>query len=318
MYNKEQKSLRDKISDLYRKSDLGYYSLRPFYILYEIGLRFIPDKLIIKRSFKKHMGYDLDLKNPKTLNEKINWLKLYDRSSLHTLVSDKYKVRSYVEEKIGKQYLIPLLYHTKNPNDIKPENLPDSNFIIKTNHDSSGGVIVRDKASIDWVKVKKRFKRLLKENHFYSTREWQYKNIEPRIVVEKLLTYKDGSIPEDYKCHCFNGEFAFMMIDFDRHTNKRTRNLYDKDWNLIPCNWGRPFGKTIEKPSNFDEMKMLAETLAKDFTYVRVDFYLVEGKIYFGEITFHHASGFQKFHNPHCDEKFGSMLDLIELKENLK
>jgi TupA-like ATPgrasp len=302
--------LRKKVSNIYRRSDFGYYVLRPFYKLYELGLKMVPDKIIIKRSFKKHIGYPLDLDNPKTLNEKINWLKLYDRNDLNTIVSDKYEVRNYVKKKIGGQYLIPLLYHTQNPDDIKPENLPDSNFIIKTNHDSSGGVIVRDKSVIDWNKARKRFKRLLKENHYYSTTEWQYKNIVPRIVVEELLTNEDGSIPDDYKFHCFNGKLAFAMVDFNRHSNKRTRNLYDTEWNLIPCNWGRPYGKELKKPKNFDEMKRLAEILAEDFTYVRVDFYLVKGYIYFGEITLHHSSGFQKFYKHECDYKFGQQLKL--------
>tara|TARA_R110002096_G_scaffold434436_1_gene655944 strand:- start:3290 stop:4231 length:942 start_codon:yes stop_codon:yes gene_type:complete len=311
MYNKEGKNIRSRVSDFYRKSDIGYFILRPFYKLYEFVLVIIPDKLIIQNSFKKHMGYSLDLDNPKTLNEKINWLKLYDRKDLHIIVADKFKVRDYIEEKIGKKYLIPLLYHTKNANDLKPENLPSNgNYIIKTNHDSSGGVIVRDPSTIDWNYARKRFKRLLKENHYYSTIEWQYKNIEPRIVVEHLLTYEDGSIPDDYKFHCFNGKLAFVMIDFDRHSNKRTRNLYDTDWNLLPCNWGRPNGKELDKPENFEEMKMLAETLAKDFKYVRIDFYLVKDKIYFGEVTLHQASGFQKFYQNECDEKYGSMLDL--------
>ena len=304
------KNLRKNISNLYRNSVYGYYILRPFYKAYELGLQIIPDKIIIKRSFKKHMGYALDLDNPRTLNEKINWLKLYDRSDLHTIAADKYKVRKYVEKTIGSKYLIPLLYHTKSSNDLKPENLPDSSFIIKANHNSSGGVIVRDKSLVNWKKTRFRFKRLLKENHYYSTIEWQYKNIIPRIVVEKLLTYEDGSIPEDYKCHCFNGKLAFIMIDFDRHTNKRTRNLYDPEWNLIPCNWGRPYGKEVTKPDNFEEMKTIAEKLAKDFIYVRVDFYLVRGAIYFGELTFHHASGFQKFFQEECDLKFGKMLNI--------
>lgn len=317
MYQNHNKSilitLRKLISDSYRKSNIGYTFLRPFYKLYELGLRLVPDKVIIKNSFRRHMGYDLDLKNPQTLNEKINWLKLYNRKDLQTLVADKYKVRDYVKEKIGEKYLIPLLFHTKNVDDISSENLPDSNFIIKTNHDSSGGLIVRDKSQIDWVDARKRFKYLLKENHYYSTTEWQYKNIEPRLVVEKLLTNEDGSIPEDYKFHCFNGKLAFIMIDFDRYGDLRTRNLYDPNWNLIPCNWGRPYGKELKKPENLYEMIQIAEKLAKDFTYVRVDFYLVKSKVYFGELTFYHASGFQQFFQHKCDEKFGRMLDLTDL-----
>jgi hypothetical protein len=315
MYNQDEKSLRNRISDIYRTSDFGYYLLRPFYKIYERVLKILPDEYIVKRSFKKHMGYSLDLDNPETLNEKINWLKLYCREDLHTIVADKYKVRAYIKEKIGEQYLIPLILETKNPEDLKPENLPNKEFIIKTNHDSSGGVIVRDKSSINWPIARKRFKRLLKENHFYSTREWQYKNIEPRIVIEELLTYDDGSIPDDYKLHCFNGKLAFVMIDFDRYSHKRTRNLYDPEWNLIPCNWGRPFGKEVSKPSSFEEMKVLAERLAEDFTYIRVDFYLVKGGIYFGELTFHHASGFQKFYTHECDYKFGQQLNIKKINE---
>ncbi|MCL8005998.1 glycosyl transferase [Gelidibacter japonicus] len=307
-------NLRKSISDFYRKSDFGYTITRPFYKLYVLGLKIVPDRIIIKRSFKKHMGYALNLDNPITLNEKINWLKLYDRKDLHTIVADKYKVRAYVEEKVGAQYLIPLLYHTKDFRDIRPENLPDSNYIIKTNHDSSGGVIVREGSSIEWNSVRKRFKRLLKENHYYSTIEWQYKNIEPRIIVEELLTYEDGKIPDDYKLHCFNGKLAFIMIDFDRHTDKRTRNLYDRDWNLIPCNWGRPYGKDLERPKNLEEMIMVAEKLAQDFIYIRVDLYLVKGSIFFGELTFHHASGFQKFIQKECDYKFGELLKIKELQ----
>ncbi|WP_299128704.1 ATP-grasp fold amidoligase family protein [uncultured Winogradskyella sp.] len=262
------------------------------------------------------MGYSLDLKNPKTLNEKINWLKLYNRRDIHTLVADKYRVRDYVIEKIGEKYLIPLLLHTNNPKSLSPENLPNSSFIIKTNHDSSGGLIVKDPKVIDWKDVQKRFSRLLKENHYYSTLEWQYKHIKPHIVVEKLLTTEDGSIPEDYKFHCFNGKLEFIMVDFDRHGELRTRNLYDRNWELLPCKWGRPNGKTLEKPSKLKEMISVVEKLAKDFLYVRVDLYFVKNQIYFGEITFHHASGFQAFYEKECDLKFGEKLNLNLINEN--
>lgn len=309
MSNIDSKTIRNRISDLYRNSEIGYTLLRPFYKIYELGLKLIPDKLFIQWDFKKYMGYSIDFDNPQTLNEKINWLKLFDRTDLHTTVADKYKVRAYVTEKIGKQYLIPLLYHTKNAFDIKPENLPDSNFILKTNHDSSGGVIVKDKASMDWSMIQKRFKRLLKENFFYATREWQYKNIEPRIIVEELLTTEEGNIPNDYKLHCFNGKLAFIHIDIDRYGDRR-RNLYDANWDFIPCVWRYENGKMEKKPDLFEEMKILAETLAQDFAYARVDFYLVKGHIYFGEITFHHHSGFQKFNSREWDYKFGQQLKL--------
>lgn len=304
------KNLREMISGAYRETELGYLMLNPFYKLYEEGLKLVPDRFIIERSFKKHMVYSIDLDNPLTLNEKINWLKLYERKALQTRVADKNEVRDYIKETIGDEYLIPLLLHTKNPKEIRKKDLPDTELIIKTNHDSSGGIIVRDKSKIKWKKVRKKLKRLMKQNYYYSTREWQYKNIEPRIVVEKLLTYKDGSIPDDYKLHCFNGKVAFVMVDIDRHSEKRFRNLYDKDWNLLPCNWGRPNGDDVKKPSNLEEMIMLAEKIAKDFTYVRVDFYSVEGTTYFGELTFHHASGFQKFLQQEWDYRFGEQLNI--------
>ncbi|WP_179019455.1 ATP-grasp fold amidoligase family protein [Winogradskyella forsetii] len=308
------KKLQDKAGKIYRNSDIGYYVVRPIYLIYQFILKFMPDKYIIKKQFKARMGYNLDLENPKTLNEKMNWLKLYNRKDLHTIVADKYKVRDYVEEKVGSKYLIPLVLETKDVNDIRPENFPKSNFIIKANHNSSGGLIVKDKSEVDWEAARKRFKRTLKENYFYSSREWQYKNIEPRIIAEELLTYEDGSIPEDYKFHCFNGKLAFIMIDFDRFGKLRTRNLYDKDWNLIPCNWGRPYGKDLERPDNLEEMIAVVEKLADDFIYVRVDLYLVKGKIYFGEITFHHNSGHQKFIQKEWDYKFGELLKIKELE----
>lgn len=309
MGKNDKKTLRGRISNFYRNSNFGYNLMRPFYKVYEFGLKLIPDKVFIKWYFKRYMGYSFDLDNPKTLNEKITWLKLYDRTDLHTLVADKYTVRSYIADKIGEEYLIPLLYHTKNASDIKPENLPDCDFIIKNNHDSGGYLIVKDKASVDWPRVQKQFKRSLKENFYYSTREWQYKNIEPRIIVEELLSTEKGEIPNDYKFHCFNGKLAFVHVDIARFGDRR-RNLYDANWNFIPCVWQYDNGEMEEKPELFEKMKSLAETIAKDFIYSRVDFYAVKGKIYFGEITFHHHSGTQKFKTPGCDLKFGKLLKL--------
>lgn len=304
------KNLRKTITKVKKNSEFGYYLLRPMYVVYDFSLRFIPDKVIVKNSFKRHMGYNLNLDNPKSLNEKINWLKLYERKEHHKIIADKYAVRDYIKEKIGEQYLIPLFFHTKSHKDIRSKNLPDESFIIKTNHDSSGGIIVRNKSDVKWKEVRKRLKRLLKENHYFRTREWQYKNIEPRIIVEKLLTTEDGSIPSDFKFHCFNGKLAFIMVDLNRHTDNRTRNLYDKDWNLLPYEWGRPNDDNIERPSNLEEMIHLSEILAQDFPYLRVDFYSVKGKTYFGELTLHHASGLQKFKQPEYDYILGKKLKL--------
>lgn len=301
--------MKNILGRLYRTTTVGYILIRPFFMIYETVLKYMPDELHIKLKFKKHLGYKLDLKNPKTLNEKINWLKLYDRTELHTKAADKYAVREYIEKKIGSQYLVPLLFHTKKPKEIIPNNLPDIPFIIKANHNSSGGIIVKDKTKVNWKKIRIQLKKLLRENYFYSSREWQYKNIEPRIVVEKLLTDKSNNIPDDYKFHCFNGKVEFIQLDLERHIDHK-RNLYDSEWKFIPCEWKYKNGKQLEKPESFEKMRELAEIIAKDFIYVRVDFYSLNDVIYFGELTFHSESGLGQFNPDSYDALFGSKLSL--------
>jgi len=301
--------MKNKIGAFYRNSVTGYYLIRPIFLIYELFLKAIPDEMHIKFKFKRHMGYSINLKNPQTFNEKINWLKLYDRTPLHTTAADKFKVREYIANKIGKVYLIPLLYNTKNAKNIVPENLPDFPIIIKTNHNSSGGIIVKNKNDINWKRAQFDLKKNFRENYFYSSREWQYKYIEPRIVVEKLLTDKNGAIPYDYKLHCFNGKLVFTQVDLDRQTN-HTRNLYDVDWNVIPCKWTYDNGKQIEKPITYEKMKNLAEIIAEDFIYVRVDFYVIEKNLFFGELTFHSESGLGQFLPKSYDAYFGNLLKL--------
>lgn len=297
------------ISKYYRNTIIGYYLIRPFYLIYELILRIIPDDVFVKSQFKLKMGYLLNLKNPKTFNEKVSWLKLNDRTPLHTISADKFKVREYIAKKIGNEYLIPLILNTNNPQDIVQEKLPDFPIIIKTNHNSSGGIIIKDKQSVNWKRVRFDLKKLLHENYFYSSREWQYKNIKPSIVVEKLLLDENGNIPYDYKMHCFNGKLVFTQVDLDRQTN-HTRNLYDNYWKFIPCKWIYKNGKQIEKPATYDKMQLLAEKIAEDFIYVRVDFYVIQKKLFFGELTFHSESGYGKFEPESYDQYFGSLLNL--------
>ncbi|MHA7864098.1 ATP-grasp fold amidoligase family protein [Flagellimonas marinaquae] len=306
--------MKQKIRHLYLNTSLGYVVLHPFFLLYEYGLQMIPDKTLVKRKFLSNMGRELDLENPRTLNEKINFLKIYERHPLLPIAADKYKVRDYIKKTIGEEYLIPLVLHTKNPEDIVPENLPDYPVIIKTNHNSSGGIIVKDKSSMDWKAKRKLLAKLLRENHYYSTREWQYKDIEPRIVVEKLMTDTKGNIPDDYKLHCFNGKLVFTQVDLDRHTDHK-RNLYDVEWNQIPCKWIYENGAEVTQPDNYLKMKELAEIIAQDFTYVRVDFYSIGASIFFGELTFHSDSGFGKFIPDSYDSEFGKMLDITSVNK---
>lgn len=302
--------LRNFFKRIYESSEMGYEIINPFLKIYKyFKYDLKSERETNKKRFRNNFGRELDLDNPQTLNEKINWLKLNDRSSLHTKCADKFTVREYIADKIGKEYLIPLLYHTVNPYNLITENLPDEPFIIKTNHDSGGVFIVRDKTKLDYKKAHLDFKRFLNKNYYQESKEWQYKDIEPRILVEKLLLDKEGKIPFDYKMHCFNGKLNFTQVDLDRQEN-HTRNLYNREWDFIPCQWKYKNGRQLERPTNYEEMKRLAEKIAEDFIYVRVDFYAVQNQIYFGELTFHSESGLSKFSPPEYDLILGKKLSL--------
>ena len=269
----------------------------------------VPDKVKIENNHARKLGAKPDLTHPSSFNEKICWLKLNDRTPLHTQCADKYEVRSYVSEKIGSDYLIPLLMHTADSNDLRPESLPEAPFIIKTNHGSGGAVIVTDKKSVSWADVRKNFKLQLKSNYYYLKREWQYKNIKPLIVVERLLLDAQGEIPMDYKFHVFNGKVGFIQVDLDRSLAHK-RNIYDPSWELLDCEYEYPRGGTVAKPAKLEEMIRLAEILGGHFIFARVDFYFVDEAIYFGEITFHPESGNGKFAPDKWDHLFGEKLKL--------
>lgn len=298
--------LRDTLKYFYRKTAIGGVLLQP-YIYFRDYL--LPEKTLAKRKFKRLLGYSLNLDAPKTFNEKLQWLKLHERTPLHTQCADKYRVRAHVEKKIGAEYLIPLVYQTENVEEIIPENFPEHPFIIKTNHDSGGGIFVHDKSEIDWGQVRDTLGKRLKHNYYHGHGEWQYKNIEPCILAENLLSDEQGNIPADYKLHCFNGKLGFIQIDLDRETDHR-RNIYDPEWNLLECTYLYKKGATLEKPKVLDKMRELAEILASDFTFARVDFYNIGEKIYFGEITFHPESGTGKFTPQSWDQKFGELMTL--------
>ncbi|TAI48573.1 ATP-grasp fold amidoligase family protein [Flagellimonas allohymeniacidonis] len=305
---------------LYKRTKVGHIVIQQFINLHNFYLnRVMSEKAFAKRGFRKSFNREVDLENPKTLNEKIVWLKLNDRTPVHTICSDKYAVRDYIEKRIGEEYLVPLYFQSKDPNDIAPENMPNHPFIIKTNHDSGGGIMVRDKSSIDWKQVQKGLRKRLKKNYYYSSKEWQYKNIEPRIIVEKLLLDQNGDPAKDYKMHCFNGEVIMLQVDIGRFSGNHCRNFYNKEWQRQPYRWPSPKenGKLtnpsdydVEKPQNLQKMISLSESLAKDFSYVRIDWYDVNGKLYFGEITFHTDGGNRPILPAEWDRKLGDMLIL--------
>lgn len=301
--------MKNLIKKFYKETYIGKLLITPLKKLYNYyKFHMIPEDIYLRKTFKKILGYKLDLDNPKNLNEKFQWLKIHDRTPLHTQCADKYEVRSYVKEKIGDEYLIPLLYQTYNEKNIISNNLPDEPFVIKTNHDSGGGIIIKNKKEINWKNIQKELKERMKINYYYSAKEWQYKNIKPCIIVEKLLLDENNEIPNDYKLHCFNGKVEIIQVDTGRFTNHE-RYLYDRNWNLIDCQWLFKSGTgVVEKPLNINEMVKIAEKLSENFIFARIDLYSIANKIYFGEITFHPGSGWEFIKPVEFDYKFGEML----------
>lgn len=302
--------MKIKDSIIYYKT----YKLIRFIIPYKIlGEKY--SEFEIKRKFKKVFGRKLNLNCPETLNEKIQWLKLYVHEDFHTVVADKYAVREYWK-KFGENGLIPLLYVSDRWQDITYKNLPDEPCIVKSNTGCGNYMIIRNKENVDFHLLQEKCRRWMFGNYYYQSQEWQYKNIKPKIIVEKLLMDSDGRIPNDYKFHFINGKLEFIYCSIDRE-GRNYRNIYDPNWIRMDLEWvarknicGKIIGKEIERPVNFERMKQVGEKIAKNFAYVRVDYYEVEGKMYYGEITLHHGSGFDVFEPQKYDLEFGKKLKL--------
>ena len=273
------------------------------------------DALYIKLLYKNRMKKKLDLTNPKTYNEKLQWLKLYNRKQEYTIMVDKYAVKGYVEKIIGKEYIIPTLGVWEHFDDIDFDKLPDQ-FVLKCTHDSGGLVICKDKETLDKEKAKKQIEHCLKRRYFLNTREWPYKDVKPQIIAEKYMVDESGYELKDYKFFTFDGKVKAMFIATDRGSESETCfDFYDCNFEHLPFKNGHPNAKKkIIKPENFDKMIELAEKLGKDIPHARIDFYNINGKIYFGEITFFHWSGLKPFEPEEWDYKFGSWIQLPEGK----
>ncbi|MBO4946162.1 MAG: glycosyl transferase, partial [Lachnospiraceae bacterium] len=243
-------------------------------------------------------------------NEKIQWLKLYDHNPIYPQLIDKYIVKKFVAEKIGEEYVIPNLGVWSSFDEIDFDKLPDQ-FVLKCTHDSGGVVIVKDKGSLDISEAKKKLEKSLQRNYYYSGREWGYKNIKPRIIGEMYLEDKEYMVPNDYKIFNFDGKARLIQVDFDRFVNHR-RNLYDTDWNYIDASIQYPKdpNTVIKKPEQLNVMLELSEKLSAGFPHVRTDFYVVNDRIYFGEMTFWHGSGFEKFEPEQLGITMGEWLKL--------
>ena len=274
---------------------------------------FYSDKKRISKHWKNYFSNKIDFDHPKTLNEKIQWLKVNDRRDIHTLLADKFASRKYISENFGDEYLVPLLFVTDKVRLLNKTHITEVPFIVKPNNGSGLYKIYRNFDDVNWKHLRRDARTWLKRRYYEESQEWQYKNMKPLIVVEKLLTDKFGKIPNDYKLHFINGKFVFIYCAIDRE-GENYRNIYDLDWNLLPFSWSGHksvnVGNAISKPKTFANMLEIGEFIAKDFAYVRVDFFEVDGKLYCGEITFHHGSGYDKFDPPHFDKMYGDLLDL--------
>ena len=277
--------------------------LFPFNLLYKIS-----PETDLKVLFKLKQGYTLNLKDPKTYNEKLQWIKLYDKNPLMPKCCDKYAVREYVESCGCKEILNTLIWEGFNPEDIPFDDLPPK-CVIKVTHGSTFNIICTDTSSLDREKTIELCKKGLKAKFLPCYGEWFYGIERPRVIVEKYIESADDKQLRDYKVFCFNGVARLIRIDTDRFTEHRD-TIYDRDWNMLKgAHMGHGFGnKEIEKPSCLDDLLKYAETLSKPFKHARVDFYIVGSEIIFGEITFTNGAGFDRFTPRDLDLQMGQWM----------
>ena len=280
------------------------------YLMSKGFFNFLSDEKYLKLKYRIIFGKRLDLNNPKTFNEKLQWLKLYDRKDLYTKLVDKYEVKKYVANIIGSECIIPTIGVYDNFDEIDFNCLPNQ-FVIKCTHDSGGLVIVKDKNKLDIKSARRKINKSLKKNFYYLGREWPYKNVKPRIIIEKYMEDSNLDDLRDYKFFCFHGVPKFMFVATDRQIGKTKFNFYDLNFKLLPFVQGHPNDmRKIEKPVSFNKMVEYAKKLSQDIPHVRVDFYEIGEKVYFGEMTFYHYSGFTSINPEEWDEKLGSYIIL--------
>ncbi len=294
------------------------YLSSPYYALGEDLMkrhpRWMSDKYFIKVFWKEMTGTVLDLRNPVTFNEKLQWMKLYDRNPLYTDLVDKLKVKQWVSDRIGPEYVIPTLAVYNSVDEIDLDALPEQ-FVLKCNHDSGGIAICHDRDCFDFDDAKKLLTERLNTNFYWQYREWPYKNVERKLFAEKYIAEEPGQDLPDYKVFTFGGEPKLIEVDFDRFSSHK-RNIYDTDWNYLDATILYPTQKerVFEKPEQLEEMLLLSRELSKGFRQVRTDFYLVGNRIYFGEMTFIHGAGTETIEPKELDLLMGSWIDISDNK----
>lgn len=283
-----------------------------FLVLTGLGRKgHVPADEFLKKTYRIKLGRELDLENPVRYTEKLQWLKLYDHRPEYTLMVDKYGVKKYVAERIGEEYVIPLLGVWDSADEIDFSRLPDR-FVLKTTHDSGAIIICKDKKNFDIRAAKKKLNHFMKRRYYDCNREWPYKNVRPRIIAETYMedsTYKEL---RDYKFFTFGGEPKVLYIAQGRGKGEPTvADFFDMDFNHLPFTIDHDMADIPpSKPQCFEEMKRLAAILSEGTPQLRVDFYEVDGRVYFGEMTFFHCSGMEAFHPDIWDQTFGDWVTL--------
>lgn len=300
----------DKLKEAYPVRWL-YFTLK-----FKLPLQLMGERKLEEKIFAQVLGYVPNLDDPQTLNEKMCWLKLHDHRDFCTMVADKYRVRSYIAEHFGEEHLVPLVRKLNSWKEVTKEVFPDYPTIIKCNSGAGTWKIVRDCNKVDYKRLRGRCHAWMTLNHYYETREWQYKNIQPCLLIEKLLMDSEGRVPADIKLHFFNGKCAFVYKVIDREGDNY-RAFFTPDWQLLPFQFtSKAKYKKITKPiveprpQCLDEMLRIGTEIAKNFKYVRVDFYDMGEQFYFSEITLYHGAGYNQFYPAEYADEYAKLLEI--------
>ena len=300
-FYKIKESSEKNMSTSLERSDFGKmrYLLHPRIVLFAWGIRghfrFMDDERYLKLMYWAKFGIKLNLGNPQSYNEKIQWLKLNEKNPICEKLVDKYEAKRYVADLIGEEYIIPTLGVWDTFDKVDINLLPDEGFVLKTTHDSGGVYICKNKAEYDSDMARRVIEKSLKRNYYWIGREWPYKNVRPRIIAEPLLVDESGVELKDYKIFNFHGEAKLIQVDYDRFISHK-RNLYDTEWNYINAEIKYPTSnRVIDKPVCLNKLLKLSEKLSQGFIHARTDFYVIGERIFFGEITFLHGSGYECF-----------------------
>jgi hypothetical protein len=283
-------------------------------------LKFLPQDFYVKIYYEYYTGKKLNLEAPKEFNEKVQWLKVYYRPKILNILVDKYAVKAYVKEKIGAQYLNETLAVYDKVSEVDFEKLPEQ-FVIKGVHGCHFNLIVSNKSKMNRFTSRLKLLKWMNRNQYYrGGLEWAYKDVKPRLLAEKYLSEMGKNIINDYKFYCFDGEPNFLQVDIGRGGTDNQKCFYDLSWKKLPFSKGtvKHYDGELEKPENFDEMVAVSRTLAAKFPFVRVDLYNINGKVFFGEMTFYPGDGRIDFHPDEYNRIIGDKLKLPELKPGEK